>query len=576
MKFAVRRYKSKVPQLLARFTFVVGIFNIFANVFNKFKLPAATLDYYFLVYVNSTAFATAVLTGFALIFLARGLKRKKRRAWQLAIVIVAINLFSDLFRFHRHPIQVSLSIALLMTLALFKDEFYAKSDPTTRWRPFLGFVVALPALCAMGLLLIYFRHSDSLIGSPSFSQVFSTVLTGMVGLTGPVQFDSDRVNDTVGFTLGTFGVFTFLLPLWLYLRRVKDVDQYSGQDLSDIQQILVKDPFSDSLSYFATRKDKKIIWSANRKAGLAYRVENGVALASGDPFGEFSLWPEVIDKFLSHAAEFAWTPAVVGCTDRAGELWIEKTKMIAIDIGDEAVVVVDDFTLEGRAIKNVREMVKKVARLGYTTQTCKVSQLTQSERIQLINCAHDWRYGASERGFSMALDRFLDERDSNSVITVAKKEEEITAFLHFVPWGANRLSLDRMQRSRNSPSGVNEALIAESIQYARSNSLKEISLNFALFKSVFERADKISAGRSIRIKRNLLRLISRWFQVESLYRFNDKFQPEWRTRYLLLPAISQIIPVGIASAKAENFIDFPKRSSGNSKKPPGFQVLERN
>ena len=559
MKFTVQRFRSKVPLLLSRFTFVVGIFNIFANVFNRFKLPAATLDHYFLVYVNSTAFATAVLTGLALIFLARGLKRKKRRAWNLAIVIVAINLLSDLFRFHRHPIQVALSVALLVTLALFKDEFYAKSDPTTRWRPFLGFILAFPALCVMGFILIYFRHSDSLIVSPSFNQVLITVLAGMVGLTGPVQFASGHVTDTVGFTLGTFGVFTFLLPLWLYLRRVKDVDQYSAPDLFDLQQILLKDQFADSLSYFATRRDKKIIWSDNRKAGLAYRVENGVVLASGDPFGEFSLWPEVIDKFLNQAAEFAWTPAVVGCTDRAGEVWIEKTKMLAIDIGDEAVVMVDDFTLEGRSIKNVREMVKKVVRLGYTTQTCKVSELTEGERMQLIDHAHDWRYGAPERGFSMALDRFLDERDSNSVIAVAKKGSEIMAFLHFVPWGANRLSLDRMQRSRESASGVNEALIAESIEYARRNSLKEISLNFAFFKSVFERADKISAGRSIRNKRNLLRLTSKWFQVESLYRFNAKFQPEWRTRYLLLPSMSQIIPVGIAAAKAEGFIEFPKR-----------------
>lgn len=559
MKFLIQRYKSKVPMLLSRFTFVVGVFNIFANIFNRFKLPAATLDHYLLVYVNSTAFATAVLTGLALIFLARGLKRKKRRAWNLAIVIVAINLLSDLFRFHRHPIQVSLSVALLVTLALFKDEFYAKSDPTTKWRPFLGFILVLASLCVMGLLLIYFRHSDSLVGSPSISQVFVTVLAGMVGLTGPVQFTSDHVADTVGFSLGTFGVFTFLLPLWLYLRRVKDVEVFSEQDLPEIQQILLKDPFADSLSYFATRHDKKIIWSDNRKAGLAYRVENGVALASGDPFGEFSLWPEVMAKFLNHAAEFAWTPAVVGCTDRAGKVWLAQTKMLAIDLGDEAVVIVDDFTLEGRSIKNVREMVKKVARLGYTIHICKVSELTHDEQTQLIKCVHDWRYGVSERGFSMALDRFLDKKDAHAVIAIAKIGAEVMAILHFVPWGANRLSLDRMQRSRECASGINEALIVESIEYARRNSLKEISLNFAFFKSVFERADKINAGRSIRVKRNLLRLTSRWFQLESLYRFNAKFQPEWRTRYLLLTTMSQLIPVGIAAAKAEKFIDFPKR-----------------
>ena len=154
----------------------------------------------------------------------------------------------------------------------------------------------------------------------------------------------------------------------------------------------------------------------------------------------------------------------------------------------------------------------------------------------------------------MALDRFLDSRDSGSVITVARRDGEIEAFLSFVPWGANKLSLDRMQRSRECETGINELLIARSAEFAKEASITEISLNFAAFKSVFERADKISAGPVMRAKRNFLRFISQWFQVESLYRFNTKFQPEWRTRYFLIPSLSQMIPVAIAAAKAEKFI----------------------
>lgn len=558
--------KNQAPYLISRFTLLVGVFSIFSNTLRPFKSPVQKIDHYFFYYINSTAFATTVLSGFALLLLSRGLKRKKKRAWNLAMFVLLANLGSDLLRFHRHPIQVALSILLITALAFFKEEFYAKSDPTTRWQPVLGLAVSLPTVIILGLLLIYFRHSDALIGSPTFLDVLKTVLAGMLGLTGPVKFSSDRITDTVGFTLGTFGTFTVLFPLWLYLRRVQGDPRVSDEDISHIQEILKKDEYSDSLSYFATRNDKKVIWAKNMKAGLAYRVENGVALVSGDPFGEFSLWPEVIDSFKALVAEYAWTPAVLGATDRAGELWIEKSGMVAIDIGDEAIVNVPDFTLEGRPIKNVREMVKKMARLGYETETLVVSQLSEELRTELRHKAREWRYGAPERGFSMALDRFVDSRDGDTVITIARKEGQIQAFLSFVPWGKTKLSLDRMQRSRECESGINELLIVGAIEYGKSVGIKEISLNFAAFKSVFERADKISAGPVMRLKRNFLRFMSHWFQVESLYRFNAKFQPEWRTRYLMVPQLSAIIPVALAAARAERFIGTSKNHAMESQR----------
>jgi lysyl-tRNA synthetase class 2 len=49
--------------------------------------------------------------------------------------------------------------------------------------------------------------------------------------------------------------------------------------------------------------------------------------------------------------------------------------------------------------------------------------------------------------------------------------------------------------------------------------------------------------------------------VESLYRFNAKFQPEWRTRYVLYPKAKDLVAVAWAALKAEKFIaGFGKRS----------------
>jgi len=543
-----------VPVWIGRATFLVGLFDILANVSRRFRTPVHKLNNVIPVFLNGSALATAIFTGLILMILARGLSRRKRRAWVLALVILAVNLATEIFRTNHHPVQITLSILSIAALVVFRNSFYAKSDPSTRMQPLIGFGAALLVFFIASLLLLRFRSHDEIIGSPSIKNIILFIAEGFVGVAGPVKFTSERASDAIAITLGTFGVFTVIVPLWLYFRRVKPIPKMSDDDMNVVRKLIKHDLEQDSLGYFATRRDKSVIWAANRKAGIAYRVQGGVMLASGDPFGEYSLWPEAIAEFLKEAEEHAWTPAVMGCSDRGGEVWVEHAGMIAIDIGDEAIIDVKNFTLEGRPMANVRQMVNRIKRKGYSCTTQKWSELDESTRIELRELAHKWRYGVSERGFSMSMDRFGDDNDPDTFITIARLESEIKGLLYFVPWTTNALSLDRMQRERGTDAGVNELMIVETVEYARANNLAYVSLNFAAFRSLFERADKISAGPITRGMRNLIRFSSNFFQVESLYRFNAKFQPGWETRYVLYPRASDLPKVGWAALRAEKFI----------------------
>jgi lysyl-tRNA synthetase class 2 len=548
------KFKNSIPTIIGRLTYIVGVFDILANIFRPFKLPAKRIDGYLPIFINSTAFATAVFTGLALIILARGLTRKKRRARNLAIIILAINLASELFRFHYHPIQQVSAVGLIVLLIVFRKQFYAISDPTTKFAPLRAFVYSSLVMLVFGLVIIYFRHGDQIVGDSSFGNVFLTVIEGMVGVTGPIEFASERISDTVGVALAAFGVFTLIVPLWLFVRPIKPEPKMTEEELQLVKTLVMRDEDQDSLGYFATRRDKSIIWSDNKKAGIAYRVQNGVMLASGDPFGEYSLWGETIEKFLAYASLHAWTPAVMGASDLGGEVWVEKANMLAVDIGDEAIINVSDFTLEGRPMGNVRHMVNRVTKAGYSTYSSRFGDLTPQVQEQIRALTKRWRYGTAERGFSMAMDRFGEEIDSDALITVAQIAGEVKGILYFVPWGKNKISLDRMQRERGVDSGLNELMIAQTVAYARENGMTHISLNFAAFRSLFERADKISAGPITRTTRNLIRFASNWFRIESLYRFNAKFQPEWRTRYVLYPKASDLLRVGYSALRAEKFI----------------------
>jgi len=544
----------QVPLWIGRLTLLLGILNVAANVFRNFQPLANRISGYTPLLINSTAFSTALFTSLMLILVARGLSRRKRRAWNLSIIILVINIVAELSREITHPAQLVVNSGLVLLLVVFRKEFYAISDPTTKRQPFIAFFLILLLIIISGILFIYFRHRTQIQGNFGFTDVLQQVLEGLVGITGPIKFTSNTVSDTVGYTLGALGIFSIILPLWLFFRRSTSLPTMSAEDLEHVKILIRHDQDQDSLGYFATRKDKSVVWTENRKAGIAYRVQNGVMLASGDPFGEFSLWPDAITEFLKIAQQHAWTPGVMGCSDRGGEVWVEKSGMIAIDIGDEAIIKVADFTLDGRPMANVRQMVNRIARKGYITTTTQWSDLDSETKKKLRKLANEWRYGVAERGFSMSMDRFGEEADSNTYITIAFLEGEIKGLLYFVPWATNSLSLDRMQRERGTDAGVNELMITDTVAWGRANGITHISLNFAAFRSLFERADKISAGPITRGMRNLIRFLSGFFQVESLYRFNAKFQPEWETRYVLYPRAADLPKVAWAALKAEKFV----------------------
>jgi lysyl-tRNA synthetase, class II len=218
---------------------------------------------------------------------------------------------------------------------------------------------------------------------------------------------------------------------------------------------------------------------------------------------------------------------------------------------------VAEFTLEGRAMRNVRQMVSRVCRQGYTAEVRRVEDIPADEVRRMVWQADSWRNGPTERGFSMALGRVGGSDDGRCVIATATQDGVLRAILHFVPWGADGLSLDLMRRDRSAAPGLNDFLIVEAIKAASELGVKRISLNFAMFRAALERGERIGAGPVLRAWRNVLLFMSRWFQIESLYKFNAKFNPEWLPRFLVFPGSKDAPRIGLAALEAEAFLVWP-------------------
>ncbi len=509
------------------------------------RLPLELFDPF-----SSVTRAATIVIGVLLLLLGRALGRRKRRAFQFAVILLVLIVL--LGREERLVAAV-----FLVGLIIYRHEFYALSDPRTRWRALWVFVQLISISLIIGVVLTALR-SKLMVGHPSELDILKTVLRALVGLTGPVMFKRDRTKDFIDFTLGALGLLTVLVPTLLFFRPASAAPKMTVEDEQEMRKLIINNCKNDSLAYFALRREKSVMWSPTKKSCIAYRVISGVMLASGDPLGDPEAWPLAINAFLLEAKRHAWLPAVMGCSEQGGEIWVRESGLLALEMGDEALIDVEEFTLEGRAMRNVRQMITRIERNGYSATLRKISQLSDDERVQVFNASNAWRKGEVERGFSMALGRLTDPSDDECYIVTAHADGVLKGILHFVPWGSDGLSLDLMRRDKHADPGLNELMIVSALRQAPERGITRISLNFAAFRSIIERGERLGAGPITRLMRNVLIFVSRWLQIDSLYRFNAKFRPIWEPRFLVYPRQADLPKIGLATLEAEALLIRPR------------------
>jgi lysyl-tRNA synthetase class 2 len=498
-----------------------------------------------------------VVIGLLLLLLSHGLRRRKRRAWQAVVALLA---FDIVIHFVRPPHMAHIYLAVVSIVALgallyFHDQFYAVGDPRTRWTAvwvFFGLVIADVAIGLGYLSLGHLAHNYT------FEQRVHDVVWNLVGATGPVQWLDDNRGDSYTLLTAALGLFTLIVTAYLFLRPAQPRARLSPADVKGIRDLLAKHGDRDSLGYFALRNDKSVIWSPSGKSCICYRVAAGVMLAAGDPIGDPEAWPGAMAVFLGEAARHAWRPAVMGCSEQGAEVWCREGDLTALELGDEAIVNIADFSLSGRAMRNVRQMVTRVAKNGYVAEVRRIGDVPPVELRQIIRVADSWLGGQTERGFSMALGRIGGPGDEDCVLVTARENGVLRAVLHLVPWGRDGLSLDLMRRDRTAQPGLNDFMIVESIKAAPALGVDRISLNFAMFRAVLERGERIGAGPILKTWRNLLVFASRWFQIESLYKFNAKFNPVWQPRFFVFPGGRDAPRIAVAALEAEAFLVWPR------------------
>ncbi len=505
-----------------------------------------------------TSFAWA----FVLVLLAAALAARKRIAWWILVVymvaaigwnVVDLVVGGDtVMEDIGEVIGIVFHCAAVAFLILARKEFWAKVRR--------GALVKAAATLVAGMVvgtLVGWGLLELFPGSLAREDRFLYALNRVSAFAGA---DSDIFSGhphvLVNALLGLFGALALMAAAIVLFQSQRAENALTGEDESAIRGLLEIYGKNDSLGYFATRRDKSVVFAPTGRAAITYRVEVGVCLASGDPVGDPKAWPQAIEAWLQLCQTYGWAPGAMGASSTAAQAF-RDAGLNALQLGDEAILHPDSFRLTGPDMRAVRQAVTRARRAGLTVRIRRHRQLKGEEMARVIEQADAWRDTEDERGFSMALGRLGDPADGDCMLIEALQGDHTVAMLSLVPWGANGVSLDLMRRSPKSPNGTIELMVSELCLQSENFGVSRISLNFAMFRSAFEQGAQLGAGPVARLWRALLVFFSRWWQLETLYRSNMKYKPEWVPRYACYEDARLVPRVGVASVIAEGFLVLP-------------------
>jgi lysyl-tRNA synthetase class 2 len=333
--------------------------------------------------------------------------------------------------------------------------------------------------------------------------------------------------------------------------------RYERHDERAAARHLVERYGEDSISPFIVRPDKAYAFAAG--GVLAYRVFGRTAVVSGDPVGPAGAGPTVLAGFLDMARSRGWDVVVYGASAAQLETY-HQLGLRSLCIGEEAVVRPDGFSLTGRRVRKLRQSVHRMERRGWEIVACDGVAIDAQTEAEIDAVEAQWRADRPRMlGFAMSMGEFeVGVRPNDLYLLARSPEGNLAATMRFIAH-RGKLSLDTMRRVGETPNGLNEALVSRALELARERGIYEVSLNYAGLAHVIRHTPSGSWFRR-RATSLAIAVLGRRFQMERLVRFNDKFAPEWRPRYLVYPSRHALPKAVYRVLQAEGYISHPPRS----------------
>ncbi len=538
-------------RLLTAMVAVGGLVNLASALFRRPGQALGTVERLGPGVVHPAAHVLVVPVGALLLIASRGLARGNRRAWQLSVALLGM---SAVLHVLRGPDYAAAIVTALIAVALLarRQDFPFSGDPGAQPSAVVRLTGLLALAVGYGLIAIFVYRTAAGV-SFSLTAASADTLRGLIGMRPAGEAYLGR-GFSRWFPLSVLSIAAIGLiwaaDVWLRPWRQR-IFPDAGRRERAAQ--IVRQWGADTLAPFAMRADKD--WFIRHRTLIAFRVVRDVAVIGGDPVGPPQQAGQALDEFLAYARSRGWHVAVLGASDRLLQTYRDRG-LHPIYHGDEAIIDVPSFSLDGRPMRTSRQAVHRLERRGYRTEAMWAGDVPPALRADLAALDKAWLRGGVRKGFTMELDSLFRLGGTDAVFLIGRDSSgQLAGCLHMAVCGPSRsLSLSSMPRKPGTPNGFSAWLIVNAVWWARRNGFQHLSLNFAPF------ADLLSAGTpsssAQRLKRGALLSLKHALalQLDNLVRFDRQFSPHWQSRYVVVEHRTDLPRIAFAAMAAEGYL----------------------
>jgi len=540
MKSRFTLSEENLVHLIALLTAAMGVINVLSAVTPSLHYRLRLLEQYSPFSITTGGHLTSALAGFALLLLSVSLWRRKRMGWMLTLVILLISIPMHLFKGLDYE-EAILAALLAGGLIYLRPYFHARSDSPSIKQGLLILGASLLFTIAYGVIGFYLldKHFRFTFGLWSAFRQTIVMFTqfydpGLQPVTGFGKYFVDSIYVVGAVTLG--------YALLMLLRPVLSRHPATEEERSRAWEIVRAFGYT-SLARYSLLDDKKFFFSSGGSF-ISYVVENRVALTLGDPIGPADDLSSAIAEFRALCSSNDWLLSFYQVSPFHIEIY-KTAGFEMLPLGQEAIVDLSAFTLDGGENKTLRNSFNKMVRFGYHYDVLQPPYSARMMR-ELNAISDEWlsSRGMSEMRFSLG---WFDESYLNTfpILLVRDREGFIEAFANIVTeFQANEVAVDLMRHRSQVESGLMDFLFVSLFQWAKENGYSSFNLGLSALSGMGERSDDPAIERAMNY---IYRNVSRLYNFRGLYTFKEKFHPIWSPRYLIypnpvsLPAISAAI-----------------------------------
>jgi phosphatidylglycerol lysyltransferase len=532
--------------LPAMLLFLMGIINIVSVMTPAIAWRVERLQEYIMLDAINISNYFVLAAGFFLLITAAFMLKGLRSTWWFALMLSVLSLIGHLTKAIDYE-EAAIALLVIVFLLFSRKDYYVKNNPRLR---FVGLQTALFSIAAMllyGIVGFYLLDKKHFNVDFNWMQSVKNTLANFFLVGNPNLVPQDKFSKDFLYSINAGGFLTMAFLVYTLVRPYVYRGNASDEDISKAQDLLKRYAHT-ALDYFKTYSDKMVFHQEATEGFISYRVSGTFAVVLENPVAcDEETMKKCISLFDNYCYENSLKSIYYRVPEESLPLYLEKGKK-SMFIGQEAILDLETFTMEGGSRKSLRNAINRIKDHGFKC-TIHIPPIKDGILQKVKSVSDEWLSYNERHEIIFSQGMFVwEEIKQQTLITVENAEEKVVAFLNIIPdYAQNEGTYDLMRKTNDAPGGVMDFILIELFNYLKSQNYRYVNLGFAPMSGLNDA--HTFKEKSMKFAYERIRSFSHY---KGLREFKEKFDPVWYNKYLIYDQDYDLLQVPAVLTKVIN------------------------